>query len=62
MAPVAEFKHRLVLDFYPGKGVDTNDDPLLALLEDYNKGDLEESMPAQAKKPGKQERIAPLLL
>ncbi len=62
MAPVAEFKHRLVLDFYPGKGVDTNDDPLLALLEDYNKGDLEESMPAQAKKPGKAGTDRPIII
>ncbi|CAG9426429.1 N-acetylmuramoyl-L-alanine amidase AmiC [Providencia alcalifaciens] len=62
LPPVAEFKHRLVMDFYPGKGVETNDDPLLALLEDYNKGDLEESMPAQAKKPGKAGTDRPIVI
>lgn len=62
LPPVAEFKHRLVMDFYPGKGVETNDDPLLALLEDYNKGDLEESMPVQAKNRGKRVPIGQLLL
>lgn len=62
IAPVAEFKNRLVLDFYPGKGVETSDDPLLALLEDYNKGDLEEKMPAQAKKPGKAGRDRPIII
>ncbi|EOY8497351.1 TPA: N-acetylmuramoyl-L-alanine amidase [Providencia stuartii] len=62
IAPVAEFKNRLVLDFYPGKGVETSDDPLLALLEDYNKGDLEEKMPAQAKKSGKAGRDRPIII
>lgn len=61
MGPVAEFKNRLVMDFYP-QGVSANDDPLLALLEDYNKGDLEEKMPAQAKKPGKAGKDRPIII
>ncbi|MCG6395924.1 AMIN domain-containing protein, partial [Vibrio alginolyticus] len=53
LTPVAEFKNRLVLDFYPKNGAATEDDPLLALLEDYNRGDLEESLPRETPKPGK---------
>lgn len=51
IAPVAGFKHRLVVDFYPASGVYTDDDPLLALLEDYNKGKLDNTWPIKAKKP-----------
>ncbi|GGY08187.1 N-acetylmuramoyl-L-alanine amidase [Paludibacterium paludis] len=39
LAPVAEFKNRLVVDLYP---TNQQDDPLLSLLEDYNKGKLEQ--------------------
>ncbi|RXZ43558.1 N-acetylmuramoyl-L-alanine amidase [Crenobacter cavernae] len=35
LKPVAEYQHRLVVDLYPTR---SQDDPLLALLEDYNKG------------------------
>ena len=38
LAPVAGFKERLVMDLYPANAQDMQD-PLLALLEDYNKGD-----------------------
>ena len=38
LAPVAGFKERLVMDLYPANATDVQD-PLLALLEDYNKGD-----------------------
>lgn len=44
LAPVAKFKNRLVVDLYPPAGT-VEADPLLALLEDYNKGDLERSLP-----------------
>ncbi len=37
LAPVAGFKERLVMDLYPANAQDMQD-PLLALLEDYNKG------------------------
>lgn len=40
LAPVAGFKERLVMDLYPATATDVQD-PLLALLEDYNKGDLD---------------------
>lgn len=39
LAPVAGFKERLVMDLYPANATDVQD-PLLALLEDYNKGNL----------------------
>ncbi|MBN3264390.1 N-acetylmuramoyl-L-alanine amidase AmiC [Pectobacterium brasiliense] len=63
LEPVAEFKHRLVLDLYPAAGrYDNEDDPLLALLEDYNKGDLERTLPAEAPKAGKAGRDRPLII
>ena len=39
LAPVANFKHRLVADLYPMHAQDAND-PLMALLEDYSKGKI----------------------
>ncbi|VTP66319.1 N-acetylmuramoyl-L-alanine amidase AmiC precursor [Serratia rubidaea] len=50
---VAEYRNRLVLDMYPSKPAPGDDeyDPLLALLEDYNKGDLERTLPAPAQAP-----------
>lgn len=62
IAPVAGFKHRLVVDFYPASGVYTDDDPLLALLEDYNKGKLDDTLPVKAKKPGKAGRDRPIII
>lgn len=63
IAPVAGFKHRLVVDFYPASGVYTDDDPLLALLEDYNKGKLDNTLPVKAKKPaGKAGRDRPIII
>ncbi len=41
LPPVENFKHRLVVDLYPSGNVAAakiEDDPLMALLEDYNKG------------------------
>ncbi|CPR14036.1 N-acetylmuramoyl-L-alanine amidase AmiC [Brenneria goodwinii] len=61
--PVAEFKHRLVMDLYPQVGrYDNEEDPLLALLEDYNKGDLERTLPAEAPQAGKAGRDRPLVI
>lgn len=40
LPPVAEFRNRLVVDLYPEQTA--KDDPLLGLLEDYNRGKLEE--------------------
>ncbi|MDU4092194.1 MAG: N-acetylmuramoyl-L-alanine amidase AmiC [Pantoea sp.] len=60
LAPVAGFKHRLVVDLYAA--YDTQDDPLLALLKDYNQGDLERTQPAEAPLPGKAGRDRPIVI
>lgn len=58
LAPVPEYRNRLVMDLYPSKGGSGEDyDPLLALLEDYNKGDLERTLPAEAPQAVKQGAI-----
>ncbi len=60
--PVAGIKNRLVVDLYPANARQEEDDPLLALLEDYNKGDLERSQPAEAPLPGKAGRDRPIVI
>lgn len=62
--PVAGIKNRLVLDLYPAKGsrYDHQDDPLLALLEDYNQGDLEKTQPPAAPLPGKAGKDRPIVI
>ncbi len=41
LKPYAKFRNRLVIDLYPQKtAAEDSDDPLLALLKEYNKGDL----------------------
>ncbi|KZE31505.1 N-acetylmuramoyl-L-alanine amidase [Crenobacter luteus] len=49
LKPVAEYQHRLVVDLYPARA---QDDPLLALLEDYNKngGLAADASPARPQK------------
>lgn len=62
LAPVAEFKERLVMDLYPAN-MNSDQDPLLALLEDYNNGELDNKMPAeQGPKPGKAGRDRPIVI
>ena len=63
LAPVAGFKERLVMDLYPANATDVQD-PLLALLEDYNKGDTERQVPpAQSgPQPGKAGRDRPIVI
>lgn len=63
LAPVAAFKERLVMDLYPANATDIQD-PLLALLEDYNKGDLQRQVPpAQSgPKPGRAGRDRPIVI
>lgn len=63
LAPVAGFKERLVMDLYPANAQDVQD-PLLALLEDYNKGDLDKQVPpAQSgPQPGKAGRDRPIVI
>ncbi|MDN0077069.1 N-acetylmuramoyl-L-alanine amidase [Crenobacter sp. SG2303] len=48
LKPVAEFKHRLVVDLYPAQA---QNDPLLTLLDDYNKGQLDQNNPPEPTKP-----------
>lgn len=42
LAPIAEFKNRLVIDLYPSKQNTLDDDPLFALLQEFNKGQLDD--------------------
>lgn len=62
LPPIAKFKHRLVLDLYPKKAADVANDPLLALLEEYNSGNLEQNLPAQTRKPGKAGKDRPIVI
>ncbi|KLU14441.1 MULTISPECIES: N-acetylmuramoyl-L-alanine amidase AmiC [Xenorhabdus] len=62
LPPIAKFKHRLVLDLYPQKTADVANDPLLALLEEYNSGNLEQHWPAQTRKPGKAGKDRPIVI
>ncbi|CNI20186.1 MULTISPECIES: N-acetylmuramoyl-L-alanine amidase AmiC [Yersinia] len=63
LKPFAEFKNRLVVDLYPQEGTTSaEDDPLLALLEDYNKGNVERTLPAEAPKAGKAGRDRPIVI
>ncbi|SCK16749.1 N-acetylmuramoyl-L-alanine amidase [Vogesella sp. LIG4] len=50
LKPVGEYQYRLVLDLYPASA--QQDDPLLALLEDYNKGQLNNDSPRDSKDKG----------
>ncbi|EDV8217009.1 AMIN domain-containing protein [Salmonella enterica subsp. enterica serovar Braenderup] len=63
LAPVAGFKERLVMDLYPANAQDMQD-PLLALLEDYNKGDLDKQVPPSQSgpQPGKAGRDRPIVI
>lgn len=67
LAPIAEFKHRLVIDLYPENSPQTNsegetDDPLLALLEDYNRGNVARTLPAEKKKDGRAGHERPIVI
>ncbi|MBK4771861.1 MAG: AMIN domain-containing protein [Pantoea sp. Morm] len=59
--PVAGIRHRLVVDLYPSQS-SQEEDPLLALLKDYNQGELERDQPAQAPLPGKAGRDRPIII
>jgi len=61
LAPIAGIKDRLVLDLFPSQG-HVEDDPLLALLEDYNQGNLEKTQPAVTPLPGKPGRDRPIVI
>ncbi|PHM39902.1 N-acetylmuramoyl-L-alanine amidase [Xenorhabdus mauleonii] len=62
LPPIAKFRHRLVLDLYPKKAVNIDDDPLQALLEEYNSGNLEKHMPVETRKPGKAGKDRPVVI
>jgi len=61
LSPVAGINHRLVVDLYPSQN-QVEDDPLLALLRDYNQGDLEKNETVQAPLPGKAGRDRPIII
>nr|WP_154926807.1 N-acetylmuramoyl-L-alanine amidase AmiC [Pantoea agglomerans] len=61
LSPVAGINHRLVVDLYPSQNL-IEDDPLLALLKDYNQGDLEKDEGVQAPLPGKAGRDRPIII
>ncbi|MFD3231451.1 N-acetylmuramoyl-L-alanine amidase AmiC [Rahnella aceris] len=63
LKPVGEFHNRLVVDLYPQEGeISAQDDPLLALLEDYNRGDVARTLPPETKKDGQAGRSRPLVI
>ncbi|CNF13313.1 AMIN domain-containing protein [Yersinia mollaretii] len=63
LKPFAKFRNRLVVDLYPEQGsTSIEDDPLLALLEDYNKGNVERNLPAETPKVGKAGRDRPIVI
>ena len=61
LPPIAEFKHRLVVDLYPSKPAITDDDPLLTLLEEYQKGDLNKKQ-SQIKSPSNKKKNSPIIV
>ncbi|MCO6545874.1 MAG: N-acetylmuramoyl-L-alanine amidase [Gilliamella sp.] len=62
LSPIAEFKHRLVMDLYPSRTTSTSDDdPLLALLEEYKTGDLSKKQ-AEIKTQTNKKKNAPIIV
>ncbi|MGJ0481450.1 N-acetylmuramoyl-L-alanine amidase AmiC [Pantoea agglomerans] len=61
LSPVAGINHRLVVDLYPSQNP-IEEDPLLALLKDYNQGDLDKDEGVQAPLPGKAGRDRPIII
>ncbi|OCG37424.1 N-acetylmuramoyl-L-alanine amidase [Gilliamella sp. Gris1-4] len=62
LSPIAEFKHRLVMDLYPSRTTSTSDDdPLLALLEEYKAGDLSKKQ-AEIKTQTNKKKNAPIIV
>ncbi|MBJ3813822.1 AMIN domain-containing protein [Shimwellia pseudoproteus] len=61
LAPVAGFKERTVMDLYPAN-TNNEHDPLLALLEDYNNGQLDKQVPTPGPQPGKAGRDRPIVI
>lgn len=62
LPPIETFKHRLVMDLYPSKSASPeDDDPLLALLEEYTKGDLTQKQ-SQIKTTTNKNKNAPVVV
>ncbi|MCX8618892.1 N-acetylmuramoyl-L-alanine amidase [Gilliamella sp. B2923] len=62
LPPIETFKHRLVMDLYPSKSASPeDDDPLLALLEEYTKGDLNQKQ-SQIKTTTNKNKNAPVVV
>ncbi|BDH44756.1 N-acetylmuramoyl-L-alanine amidase [Salmonella enterica subsp. enterica serovar Choleraesuis] len=61
LAPVAEFKERLVVDLY-SSNTSAEQDPILALLEDYNNGQLDKPQKDEGPQPGKAGRDRPIVV
>ncbi|OCG71075.1 N-acetylmuramoyl-L-alanine amidase [Gilliamella sp. Occ3-1] len=62
LSPIAEFKHRLVMDLYPYRTTSTSDDdPLLVLLEEYKTGDLSKKQ-AEIKTQTNKKKNAPIIV
>ncbi|RKS85867.1 N-acetylmuramoyl-L-alanine amidase [Orbus hercynius] len=53
LSPIAEFKNRLVIDLYPQMPSAADDDPLFALLQEFNKGELGDDEPTVSPMPKK---------
>lgn len=51
LKPISEFKNRLVIDLYPVQKNTADEDPLVALLEEFNKGSLDDNDPAVVNQP-----------
>ncbi|QCR35164.1 N-acetylmuramoyl-L-alanine amidase AmiC [Nissabacter sp. SGAir0207] len=65
LSPVSSFKNRLVVDLYPANGHAAGGeaaDPLLSLLQDYNQGDLERTLPAKSQASGHAGHDRPIII
>lgn len=62
IAPIAGFKHRLVVNFCPPSSIHRNNNQLLTLLADYNKDKLDNTLLTKAKKQSKEKRNKPLII
>ena len=59
LPPVAEYQHRLVVDLFPAA---PQNDPLLSLLEDYNKGTIDRLPEPPARPRGRPGQQRPLVI
>jgi len=62
LKPIAKFHYRLVIDLYPVAGATTEDDPLLTLLEDYNRDNLERTLLDKSSSAGKAGHNRPIVI